>query len=352
MSEAPRHVTELADRRLKARAERDYATADALRQEIEQAGWLVRDSADGYQLTVKPPFEQWPSVRSIPVSAVTEEAERKRLDPIDDLAQAAEPSDDMVHAQRTWDASLATNRLDTAGVDLERQRFETSDVTVSVGLLVDGWADDLRRCVESVLQHTGAAILALDLGNVHGAGEALHELAERHPERISAWHVAEQPHWQGGTAGWGAARAKLMRLDSADVHVLMETSTVLEGDALTPLVKAIKDGAVAAGWKGVNPGRDDTEWNEAPPGRVRALLGYLMAVRRGAALKAFPEKARYYRNADLELSLALEGPLVVPEERLPVRQERHHGYHDVSAEYREREARRNYDGVLRMLRSS
>ncbi|MFC7717506.1 hypothetical protein [Nonomuraea recticatena] len=55
MSEAPRHVTELAERRVKARAVRDYAAADALRQEIEQAGWQVRDSADGYELTVKPP---------------------------------------------------------------------------------------------------------------------------------------------------------------------------------------------------------------------------------------------------------------------------------------------------------
>ncbi|MEU4542118.1 glycosyltransferase family 2 protein [Nonomuraea dietziae] len=363
MSEAPRHVTELAERRVKARAVRDYAAADVLRQEIEQAGWQVRDSADGYELTVKPPFEQWPSVRSVPVSAMTETEKKKgggldKINPAAELgfsgdpAQTGDPGDDMLHAQRTWDASLATNRLDTAGVDLERQRVEISGVTASVGVIVDGWADDMRRCLESILEHTSAPILALDLGNVHGAGEALHELAERHPERITAWHVAEQPHWQGGTAGWGAARTKLMQLDTADVHVLLETSTVLEGDALTPLVKAVKDGAVAAGWKGVDPGENDTEWNESGPGRVRALLGYLMAVRRGAALRAFPEKVRYYRNADLVLSLALEGPLVVPDERLPVRQERHHGYHDVSPEYREREARRNYEAVLRMLRSS
>ncbi|MFC7717505.1 hypothetical protein [Nonomuraea recticatena] len=87
-----------------------------------------------------------------------------------DPGQKGDPGDDMLHAQRTWDAGLATNRLDIAGVDLERQRVEISGVTASVGVIVDGWADDMRRCLESVLEHTSAPILALDLGNVHGAG--------------------------------------------------------------------------------------------------------------------------------------------------------------------------------------
>ncbi|MEU7899332.1 hypothetical protein AB0B45_41575 [Nonomuraea sp. NPDC049152] len=399
MSDAPRHVVELAERRAKSRAERDYATADALRREIEHAGWLVRDSGQGFELTVKPLFEVWPLVRSIPISAVTDDRGQSggKLSPINpaaelgfsgDPAQRGDPgksggpaesggfveggeshpesphpepphtwhphevAEDMVHAQQIWDASLAVNRLDEAGIDLERQRVETADVRVGVGLVVDGWGEDVRRCVTALLEHTSAKILALDLGNQEDAGLVLHELAEDHHERLTVWHVAEAPHWRGGTAEWGACRTTLLRLDASDVHVLMETSTVLEGDALTPLVALIKDGAVAAGWKGVEPAAGGMEWHEAGPGQVRALLGYLMAVRRSAALGAFPEKARYYRNADLELSLALEGPLVVPEKRLPVRQERHHGYHDVPADYRDKESRRTYDRVLRMLRSS
>lgn len=414
MTEAPRHVTELAERRAKARAERDFAAADALRGEIERAGWLVEDAPDGFTLSAKPSYEVWPTLQAVPVSAVTDNKPESALnqpqqppgdarglkegtgrglpttapgqpapiapaedlgfgghpggDPQDAEQQEAgatgvgtkgvrpsgkEPSpEDMLHAQRVWDGTLAANRLDELGVDHERQRVETADITVSVGLVVDGWPDDLRACVESVIEHTTAHVLAIDLGNLDGSGDALHELVQRHPERITAWHVAEQPHWRGGTAGWGASRTKLMQLDQADVHVLMETSTVLQGDAITPLVAAIKEGAVAAGWKGVEPGSDGTGWHEAGPGPVRGLLGYLMAVRRSAALGAMPEKARYYRNADLELSLALPGELVVPKQILPVRQSRHRGYHEVDEEYRERESRSNYEGVLRMLRSS
>jgi hypothetical protein len=262
-----------------------------------------------------------------------------------DPEQRGDPGDDMLHAQRTWDGTLATNRLDNAGVDAERQRVATAEVTACVSLLVDGWPEDVRASVESVIEHTNAHILALDLGNVDGAGEVLHELAQRHPDRISEWRVAETPQRLGGSATWGECRAKLLHLDTSEVHVLMETSVVLTGDALTPLVAAVNDGAVAAGWHGAEPTQDSAEasqdgagssrdggessqdgrgWREAGPGRVRALLGELMAVRRSAAIGAFPEDARDGREGSLRLSSVLRGELVVPSDRLPVRTLRHH----------------------------
>jgi cysteinyl-tRNA synthetase len=49
---APPEVVRLAERRQAARAARDFATADALRAEIESAGWSIRDveAGPGYQL--------------------------------------------------------------------------------------------------------------------------------------------------------------------------------------------------------------------------------------------------------------------------------------------------------------
>ncbi|MEO3853685.1 hypothetical protein ABGB08_02180 [Acrocarpospora sp. B8E8] len=226
---------------------------------------------------------------------------------------------------------------------------------VSVGILVDGWPEDLQTCVESVIAHTSAQIVALDLGDVDGAGAMLHELAARYPDRIKEWHVAEKPHWREGSAGWGAARTKLLHLDTADIHVVLETSTVFEGDAITPLVQELDaDGVEAAGWRGVNPANEGHKWEDAGPGQVKALLGHLFAVRRVTALGVggFPERARFYRNADLEFSLSLPGTLVVPEKDLPVREERHRGYHDVDPDYRDKESRRTYDRVLKRLRET
>ncbi|HET7407168.1 MAG TPA: glycosyltransferase [Mycobacteriales bacterium] len=208
-------------------------------------------------------------------------------------------------------------------------------------MLVEGWPDDVRACLDALLRHTSddVVVQVLDLGDVDGAGAAVEEFAG---PRVQAWHVA-------GAAGWAAARAALLRADTAAVHVWCEVSTVFEGDALGPLLAAFDDpGVVGAGWRG---GVFDAEWHEvadAGPGEVDVLLGYLFAMRRSAALATGGphRKARYYRNADLEFSLALRaasgGRLVVPDLELPVRQGRHHGYHDTDPAYRDRESRRTW----------
>ncbi|NAS25200.1 hypothetical protein GT755_26405 [Herbidospora sp. NEAU-GS84] len=355
MSTPPPNVIEIAERRAAARADNDFEAADRLRHELAEAGWDVYDTpAGGFELTERPRYEIWPSVRSIPVSSIV--AGRPPGDPdpkstvpypgsITETAlnDAGVPS--MAASQALWDGALATSRVD--------RQIDIPKLTASVALLADGWPADVRACVSAVLAHSDAGVIALDLGNVDGAGDALHELAEAHPDRVRVWHVAEKPHWRGGTAEWGPARTKLLQLDTADVHVVMETSTILEGDAIRPLLRALEvPDVVGAGWKGVEPEPGGTEWHDAGAGEVTALLGYLFAVNRAKALRVggFPEHARFYRNADLEFSLMLPGRLVVPEKDLPVRQARHRGYFDTEAGYRDEESKRTYDRVLDLLR--
>ncbi len=49
-AQAPEEVVELAGRRERARAERDFAAADELRRQIASLGWEVRDGAGGFEL--------------------------------------------------------------------------------------------------------------------------------------------------------------------------------------------------------------------------------------------------------------------------------------------------------------
>ena len=49
--EAPEEVRRLAEERLQARARKDWAESDRLREEIAARGWTVRDGKDGYTLT-------------------------------------------------------------------------------------------------------------------------------------------------------------------------------------------------------------------------------------------------------------------------------------------------------------
>jgi hypothetical protein len=316
MSEAPGEVVALAEQRVAARRDRDFAAADRLRDEIAAAGWLVTDTADGYALSVKPPYDVLGSPKELP--------------------------------DRSGDA-------------------DTRRATVS--LVVDGWPDDVRECVEALLVHLPdeTGIQAIDLGNVDGAGDVLHELAG---DLLEVWHVSGPAAWspaaggQGGH-GWAAARTALLRVDTARIHVWCDLSTVLTGDGLAPLLDAIDaaDDVVAAGWRGVAVDTDD-EWRsfvDAGPGDVDAILGYLFAMRRSTALAAgVPHpKARFYRNADMEASFMLReagrtaggaGRLVVPAGELPVRQARHRGYHDTEQAYRDAESARTYNRFLQRFR--
>jgi cysteinyl-tRNA synthetase len=50
---APAEIVALAESRASAKANKDWATADALRAEIDAAGWTILDSKDGYKIVKK-----------------------------------------------------------------------------------------------------------------------------------------------------------------------------------------------------------------------------------------------------------------------------------------------------------
>jgi len=292
----PEPVLALAEQRVAARAAKDYAESDRLRDEIAAQGWVVRDGPDGYELAERPPYAVLASVADLP-------------------DRSAEP-----------DSRRGT-----------------------VGILVEGWPGDVRTCVRALLDHApdDVGVVLLENGPTD-AGAAVHELAAAHPDRVEELHV-ERP------AGWSEARQALLRHDTATVHVLLDPSTVMEGDALTPVLASFDDQTVVgAGWRGVRVADGWREFEDAGPGEVEALLGYLFAVRRSAALDVpLPPKARFYRNADMEWSFLLReagGRLVVPAGDLPVRQDRHRGYHDTPADYRDKESKKTYDRFLQRFR--
>ena len=51
VEEIPEEVIRLAEERLKARAEKNWAESDRLRDEISALGYSIKDSKDGYELS-------------------------------------------------------------------------------------------------------------------------------------------------------------------------------------------------------------------------------------------------------------------------------------------------------------
>jgi len=283
VSEAPPEVRALAERRAEARAAKDFAASDALRDEIASLGWVVKDTAGGFTLAEKPPYDVHDRVTDLP-------------------DRSGEP--------------------------------DTRDATVS--LVADGWPEDVARAVDAVRAHTTAHVLVLDagLGFAHDGAEVL--------------HLTTDP-------GWAASRTALLKADTARIHVALDPSVELTGDAIATVVAAFGDETVcAAGGWGVDVSEDWREFHDGEPGTVDAILGYLFALRRADGLTTPPHpKARFYRNADMEWSYALRaatGGRCVMTEPLPATRHRHRGYHDTDPGYRDRESRRTYDRFLKTFR--
>ena len=100
----------------------------------------------------------------------------------------------------------------------------------------------------------------------------------------------------------------------------------------------------------------EDEWrsvDDCGEGDVDVLFSYFFAMDREFALRAggANTSATYYRNADIEMSLAIRaagGKLFQMD--LPLIQGRHHGYHDVEPDYREKKSKENYNRILEKYR--
>jgi glycosyltransferase involved in cell wall biosynthesis len=288
---APRRVLDLVAERQAARAARDFARADALREQVLAAGWLIRDTPAGPELVEAPPWET--------------------VDP----------------------ASLAP-------------RWDKPDRhLVSVVVHVIGWPEDVARAAAAIARHCAGVdyeLLLLDDGAGDQAGRAIEELASADP-RVRALHLDP-------AVGFGAAMNLGMSQATGRVLVWLDPHVEATGDLLTPLVEALDEPGVglAGGWGVVSHSMLDFEADDGP--EVDAIEGYLLAVPRSVAVRIrLDPKHRYYRNADLDYSFAvraLDGSLRAVRVAVPARRHRHRAYHETDPVARERASKRNYDRFL------
>jgi len=298
VSIVPQAVIDLAEKRKAAKANKDYALSDSLRDEIAKLGWLVKDVVDGYELTQKPPFEVFAGL-----------------------------------------ADLANH-----------EQLPSAIATVAV--LADGWPDDLASCVSGVLTHTQANVVILDLANTDQAGLKAEELKKEFDQRIFVIHIAQNLV----EAGWANCHNALLKLVTSPIYIVMDLSTKSNGDFLSPIVQKIEEGFSAVGWKGALVDLADN-WRsvvDKGSGEVDVLMSYLFAVKTEVAKEIGPdEKAKFYRNADMEWSLMLRatGHKLFAIDELPVEQGRHHGYYDSPEQYRDSQSKKTYDRLLAKFRS-
>ncbi len=213
-----------------------------------------------------------------------------------------------------------------------------SDITVT--LIVDGFAEDAINSAHSVLQNSSA-----DLAILINGKQTPFELPES--PRVTLFDLKQK-------LGWGNAANFLFGEVKTRYLVLMDPSTLFLDDAITPTLTQLGEGFQGVGWKGGLVNLED-EWrtvDDKGEGEVDVLFSYFLAVDRELALEVGANpSAKYYRNADLEFSLALrERGARLYQLDLSLEQGRHHGYHDVDPAYREKHSKENYNRILKRFR--
>jgi hypothetical protein len=297
----PEAVLSAAHERARARAERDWGTADRLRGEIEAAGWIIVDRGTDFALSP---------------SAPSDVAEGGRV--------------------RYGASRNVPSRLEEPTVGL-----------ATVVLIATDWAADLGRAIDGLRRGSpdGTSIVVVADGPSVEQAAALES-------RDSVEH--EEVVWTSERLGQGAALNAGIRRSSGPIVLLLDTSVEPTGDVVTPLVRALDDPsvAVAGGWGLVS--QDLRTFEEAPPGEVDAIEGYCLGFRRADYLSRGPldERFRFYRNLDIWWSLVLrdEGEGEVPRRavavELPATRHVHRGWTSVSEDERNRQSKRNFYRII------
>lgn len=226
------------------------------------------------------------------------------------------------------------------------RKFTDKSFPSAIALIADGFIEDLVVTIKAAKEWApeDCAILVL----ISGQPE-LHDIATQLDSRTFITQIQEG-------VGWAEAANALLKLSPAPYVIIMDPSTRLLGDAVTPSVAALASGEWAAvGWHGglINIEDDWRSVEDKGLGEVDVLFSYFLALNRDYAIECggFNNRAVYYRNADIEFSLRLRqahGKLLQIE--LPLEQARHHGYYDTDPIYRDEQSKKTYDRILERFR--
>lgn len=282
MSGIPDDVVRLTAEREDARARRDFAAADALRDRILEAGYAVTDTPEGPQLAP---------------------AEAPAPPPVARVRPADVPS--MLDRPATFEASAQW--------------------------LVQGWPEDVERGIESFERHCGERSVQHVVVDVTGEDRVW-------PEGCDV--VSLVP----GT-GWADARNAGMVRSLGAIVVIVDGSVEAAGDAIGPLATSLDDSTVGVTGPFGIVTEDLHDFHESEGPDVDAIEGYLLAIRRSQVVDGlrFDRGFKFYRTADIELAFQVKErglrALVTP---VPVRRHEHRMWASTSEEDRERLSKRNF----------
>ena len=284
---APEKLHELGRARQAARADKNFALADQLRDQIAQDGYEIVDVADGFELNEK----------SLVIS-------------VDDIQKL--------------------------------KNLPNSAYQLTVAIIVNGFHEDAITSINSIKEHSSAEIVVL-------ATEPAKDLGVVVDSHTKVFHLEKDPGW-GECANALlkiAATPYVVIMDPSTTFTGDAITPVLEELNKKDFVAVGWRGGlvnIEDQWRSV----DDKGAGEVD---VLFSYFFALDKDAALAAGGFNVRAIYYRNADMEFSLRLKhaaGRLLQMD--LPLVQGRHHGYYDTEESFRDAQSKKNYDRILERFR--
>lgn len=282
------------------RKARDYQTADIVRRKLARQGYTVRDSRAGPLVLRRDPSEDFPAIS----------------------ASATGP----------------------------KYRPDQPDLyDFSINLLAQNNQDDLKRCVQSILQHNHGRKLELVIVDNGSTDDTLTYLRELTANGLPNKQMGLQVIFADHNLGFAAGRNVTLAASRGRFVVMLDTSIELNGDIWTALELLLNDPTVGvAGPYGLVT-TDLREFQEAAGPDVDAIEGYLMAFRRELWPQIGPldEKFRFYRLMDIYLSFFFKAggfrAVAIPEVAERIIKHPHREWYSLSEEEQRTKSKKNYD---------
>ena len=284
---APENLHELGRARQAARADKNFALADQLRDQIAQAGYEIVDVVGGFELHAKSLVQVFADIQKL-------------------------------------------------------KNLPKSDRSITVAIVVNGFHKDAITSVNSIKAHSSAEILVL----ATQPAEDLSSIVDSHTHVIQ---LENDPGW--GECANAALRIIstpfAVIMDPSTTFTGDAISPVLQELQKKEFAAVGWRGGlvnVEDQWRSV----DDKGAGEVD---VLFSYFFALDKEAALQAGGFNARAIYYRNADMEFSLRLKhaaGRLLQMD--LPLEQGRHHGYYDTEESFRDAQSKKNYDRILERFR--
>ena len=284
---APESLHELGRARQAARADKNFALADQLRDQIAQAGYEIVDVVGGFELHAKSLVQVFADIQKL-------------------------------------------------------KNLPKSDRSITVAIVVNGFHEDVITSVNSIKAHSSAEILVL----ATQPAEDLSSIVDSHTHVIQ---LENDPGW--GECANAALRIIstpfAVIMDPSTTFTGDAISPVLQELQKKEFAAVGWRGGlinIEDQWRSV----DDKGAGEVD---VLFSYFLAVDKDAALQAGGFNARAIYYRNADIEFSLRLKhasGHLLQMD--LPLEQGRHHGYYDTEESFRDAQSKKNYDRILERFR--